>query len=118
MAAADRLGIENAGRGELAQRADLALLDGEAGRHGVTAAIEQQPFLARRDDGVAERDAADRTPRSLGDSILDRHHAGRAVVALLESAGDDADDARMPIRAGGEDNRRGGVALLDLGDRR
>src|SRR5258708_3836972 len=101
---------------ELAQRADLALLDGEAGCHGVSAAIDQQAFLACRDDGGAERDAADRAARPLADAVLDGDNARRPVVALLETAGDDADDARVPVRAGGEDDRRGRVAQLDLGD--
>ncbi len=42
---------------EIAQRVELVGRDGEAGRHGMAAAIDQQPRLARRDDRGAERDA-------------------------------------------------------------
>ena len=46
-----------------------------------------------------------------------RHHAGRPVVALLQAAGDDADDAGMPALAAREHERALRRPLsFDLGD--
>src|SRR5205085_7921171 len=85
--------------------------------HRVAAAVHQEAGLARGDDRGAEPDPGDRAARSPPDPLVERDDAGRAVVALLEAAGDDADDAGMPALAGGEDQGRRAVPALDLGDR-
>ena len=72
----------------------------------MAAAVDEQPGLARRDDRRAERHAGHRAARAPADPVGERDDAGRPVVALLEPAGDDADDAGMPALARGEDQRR------------
>src|SRR5919108_6261482 len=80
-------------------------------------AVDQQPRLARGDDGAAEVDAQNRTARAFADRRLDADDAGRPAVALLQTAGDDADHAGMPRRRGSEDEARR-QARLHLGDGR
>ncbi len=58
-----------------------------------------------------------RAARALADRAVKRDDAGRAVVAFLEPARDDADDAGMPALARDEDQQRAAAAVLDLRDR-
>src|SRR5690606_39302409 len=102
-----------------AERGDAIALDREPRRHGVTAAIDEKPRLARGDDGGAELESRDRPAGALPGAVLERDDAGRAVVALLEPARDDADDPGMPALARDEDQRRGhGFPLHRLHGRR
>src|SRR6185437_5947036 len=68
--------------------------NGEAGRHGMAAAIDQQARLARGDDRAAEVQPGDRAAGALAEAgLVEGDDAGRAAIALLQPARDDADDA-------------------------
>src|SRR5512134_2313439 len=65
----------------------------------MAATVDQDPRLARGDNGGAEVDAVDGTAGAFADTVIDRDDDGWFAVALLQAAGDDADDARMPTFA-------------------
>ena len=96
---------------EAVEALDVGLGQGHPGRHAVPAAMLQQALLPGRDHGGTEIEAADRAGGALGDPVGDPEHHGRPVVPLHEPAGDDADDARVPARAGGQQDRQPGREL-------
>jgi hypothetical protein len=65
----------------------------------VAAAIDQQARLARRGNRRAEIDAPDRAARALGGLAVAGDDEGGSAGAVLDPAGDDADDAGMPALA-------------------
>ena len=73
------------------------------------------PRLARRDHGGAEIDPRDRARRALADRAVEGDDEGRAVIALHQPAGDDANDARVPALADREDHVVVSAPGLDLG---
>ena len=83
-----------------------AVLDGDARRHGMAAALEQQALGHRAAHGLAEIDAEDGTARAGADAAgLERDGKGRAVEALLETRREQTDHARMPVRRGRHHHR-------------
>ena len=75
-----------------------AMLDRDARRHGVAAALEQQPLGDGAPHGLAEIDAEDRAARAgAGAAGLERNRKGRAVEPLLQPSREQTDDARMPV---------------------
>src|SRR5258708_34382614 len=84
----------------------------------MAAAVEQKPGLARRDHRGPKRQSRHGAPGAFADAVGKGDDAGRAVVTLLETAGDDADDAGMPAFAGGEDEGRVALAAFGLFDGR
>ena len=94
-----------------AERRQRVLAQRDARRHGVAAALEQQPLADRLPHHAAEIDAGDRAARAGADAArLERDRKRRAAEALLEPRGDQADDAGMPAFGGGDDDR---ALLLD-----
>src|SRR5579864_769990 len=83
----------------------------------MAAAVHEEACLARRNHGRSERQSGYRPARALADAVGDRDDASGPVVALLETAGDDANDAGMPPLARREHQRRVAVAAFDLIDR-
>ena len=94
---------------------------GQAGRHGVAAAGQQQAGVIGRLDRAPEVHPWLGASGSLADigGAVDAHHDHRLAVALAQTAGDDADDARMPVIGGDQQQRLIGeiAGLLDVGDR-
>src|SRR6185437_5232182 len=102
---------------KVAQLAETRGFDREACGHRMTAAVDQEPGLARRDHRGTEGKSGDRAAGALADAVRDGGHASGTVVAFLEAAGDDADDTWMPALAGDEEQRCASIAALDLVDR-
>ena len=96
---------------ESAEGRELVGHNGDAGRHGVAAALDEQT----RGDGMAHRaadiDAGDRASRAGADAArLQRNRESGPAIALLQPRGDEADDARMPALPRRDDN---GALLFD-----
>ena len=107
---------------ELREIGQRILGHGEAGGHGVPAAVHQQARLPRRDHRRAEIDALDRAARSLAQLAVHADDEGRPAVAFDQPARDDADHADMPAFALDHERRRqslavGAVEALDARDR-
>ena len=88
------------------QRAEFLCRDREPGRHGMAAAIDQQPGLARRNHRRAEQQPGDRAARPPADPVGECYDTGWALVTLLEACGDNSDHPRVPIFACREDEDR------------
>ena len=73
--------------------------------------VEQNARLPRRDHRRAEIEPRHRAARPLRHPVGDRRDAGRAVEALLDPAGDDADHAGMPVAAADQQHRVPGRRL-------
>ena len=54
-------------------------------------------ILATGLDGFENIEAGDATGRAFGDTIFDREDDGRAVKAINDAAGHDADNAAVPV---------------------
>ena len=78
-----------------AERRERILAQRDAGRHGVAAALEQEPLAHRLPHHAAEIDTGDRAARTGSDAArLERDRKRRPAVALLQPRRDEADDAR------------------------
>ena len=93
-----------------AKRTERIAPERHPGRHGMAAALEQQPLAHRLAHRAAEIDAGDRAARAGADAALpERDRERRPAEALLEPRRHQPDHARMPARRGGDHH---GAALL------
>ena len=81
-----------------AEGIDVLARDRAAGR-GAVAAVAQQ-VLGARVEAAEEVEGGDRAPRARPLGAVERDHHARAVVALGDPRGDDADDPGVPALAG------------------
>ena len=96
---------------ESAERRQRVLAQRDARRHGMAAALDQQPLAHRLPHDAAEIDAGDRAARAGADAAgLERNREGRPAEPLLQPRRHEPDHARMPAFGGG-DHRR--ALLLD-----
>ncbi len=94
-----------------AERAQRILAQRDTGCHGVAAAFDGETSAHGVAHGAAEVDAGDRTPGAGADAArLERDGESGPSEPLLQSRGDEADDARVPAIGGGHDD---GALLLD-----
>ena len=126
VAADDRVGDAHAGevvgaehgggvRGErLAKGRDGAPLEPQAARRAVPAVGDE--VLGRGVDPGEQVEGGDAAPRTLGEVAVLAQQDRRAVEALGDPRGDDADDALVPVRRREHERRR--QRLGDLRDRR
>ena len=93
---AAHLGIEGRGEG-----AEMPLRQRQAGGHGMPAELADQPRVARGHgvQRIADVQARHRARRALEAAVAGVGEGdGRAVVALLQARGEDADHALVPVR--------------------
>ena len=87
----------------------------DARRHGVAAALGDEAGLDRGDHRAAEIDARHRAAGAGAGAVgRERDGEGRALEALAQAGGDEADDAGVPVGRG-EDQDRRPLAAADLG---
>ncbi len=88
-----------------AQLRERAFAQGDAGRHGVAAALEQKPFGHGAAHRAADIDAGDGAARAGADAAgLERDGKSGTAEFLLQSSRNDADDSGMPAFGGGHDD--------------
>ena len=93
------------------KRAELVALDRDAGRHRMAAALDDQPLRGRLAHQPAEIEAGDRAAGAGADAVrVEGDGEGRAARMFLQPRGEQADDAGMPVLAGGHDDRRTSAA--------
>ena len=89
-----------------AEGAERVLAQRDAGRHGVAAALDQQPVAHGLAHRAAEIDARDRAAGAGADAAgLERDRESGPAEPLLQPRGDQADHAGMPALGGGDDDR-------------
>ena len=90
---------------KVGERLDLLRRHCQPRRHRMAAAGDEQAAVLRRQHRSAEIDARNRTARALAHAVIaKRDDDGRPMELLLQTAGDDADHARVPA-LGGEHER-------------
>src|SRR5260221_5526868 len=88
------------------QIAEPGPFDGEAGRHGMTATLDEDAGIEGQAHRQAEIDAGDRAAGAtrLPALLLEAQHDARQVEAVLEARGRKAENPRMPAFAGDDDD--------------
>ena len=99
---------------EGAQGVEAIATHGEAGRHRMAAAGDQQAGASRLADRRSQVEARHRSAGRLADVAVDRDDADRPVAALAQPSRDDAQHPRVPAVAGDDDDRIG-RAVVYLG---
>src|SRR6185503_12456231 len=79
---------------EGAERPERVLAQGDAGRHGVAAALEQHAVRDRLAHGAAEIDSGNGAARAGADAAgFNGNRESGTAVALLQPCGNETDDA-------------------------
>ena len=83
-----------------------AVLDRDAGRHGMTAALEQQALGDGAPHGLAEINAQNGAARAgAGAARLERNGKGRTIEPLLQPSREQTNDTRVPAGRRGHHHR-------------